>query len=160
MEIDDKALFKCGQCGAVTEFCDESVNAAYEEGECFFFNCPGGDCKAKWCYCKTCKKRFNSNNHISHAGTKSHKKAHAAKYKKEDSASTVPTTTNNDAMEFDAFVADDEASLAAMAPAELCAHMDEELNATYIQNAPNMDKVEGPMLQDNPSSMFPNQHEG
>mgnify|MGYP002810828203 FL=1 len=66
----------CRSCHAVVNF-SEPLNSeeGYKRGECVLFRC-NVICKACWCYCKSCKKRFNSNNVTAHPKTNKHKINH------------------------------------------------------------------------------------
>ena len=160
----------CNKCGTVAEIIEETSEEAHEPRECFKITCSGYDhgaglpCKAAWCYCTTCKKRFGINNIVGHHRGKKHKTKHELRYPPPTNQSTIDTTnettaaTNatNDAMDFDSFPVDttDNMSFADVPPEEFCAQMDEELKATSHGTA-SLEKVNGPPLAENTVSMFP-----
>jgi hypothetical protein len=70
----------CRKCNTIATFLEEAIDECYERGECLLISCAGAECREHWMYCKSCKKRFNSNNVTAHAKTNKHKINHEKLY--------------------------------------------------------------------------------
>ena len=116
-------------------------------------SCPA--CRESWCYCKTCKKRFQSNNQSSHPQTKRHKTLHQTAYPPQ-AAATAEAPAADIPGDFPGPAVADSESVAAMGRDEFVEAMDQELSTTYIANADStMDAVHQGMESEQSYSVFP-----
>jgi hypothetical protein len=125
----------CAKCHTLARIVEEAIDDCYSQGECLLISCA---CRQIWCYCKSCKKRFKSNNLMDHPATKKHKKNHLLLYPPAATATSGTNATNDattDGAAIEAFPGTefhDPASTGNMAPND---QMDLELTETYINNA-------------------------
>ena len=123
----------CNKCGAQQTSCEAAISepGGWAKGECILINCPRLDCKARWFYCKSCRKRCSRTNLRTHPNGGKHKEL-SKKWiedRKTDNDKEEEKEEENLFEKYTETMVADEESVAALQPTQLIREMEADLQA-------------------------------